>query len=152
MVKQQYPVKLKRKELGSLKHLSKKGTVNVRVYKRAQALMLAHEGKKDEEIGRQVGLSRISVLKLRQRFEDERVGCIDDKPRSGRPVKFSGELRAKITAIACSEAPKGYAKWSLQLLADRVVELKLVEGIHRDTVGEILKKTKSNPKECAVGV
>lgn len=152
MQKQLYPVQLQRKERSSLLHLCKKRTVEVRVYKRAQALLLAHEGLKDQAIGQQVGLSRITLVNLRRRFQQERIQCIYDRPRSGRKPRFDGVLRAKITALACSDPPEGYGRWSLRLLADRVVELGWVEGIHFDTVGRILKKTNSNPNRSEAGV
>ena len=145
-------MKLRRKERSSLLHLTKKGELNVRVYRRARALLLAHEGKKDGEIGEQVGITKQTVLGLRRRFQEERIGCVYDRPRSGRPVKFDGEVRAKITAIACSETPEGYSKWSYRLIGDRAVELGLVEDIHLDTVGAILKKTISNPSGSEAGV
>jgi len=65
---------------------------------------------------------------------------LNDKQRTGRPVGLSGEQKAKITALACSTPPKGYARWSLRILADRVVELDYVEDISHTEVGRILKK------------
>ncbi len=152
MQNQLYPVRLQKKERSSLLHLCKKGTVEVRVYKRAQALLLAHQGLKDREIGQQVGLSRTTLVNLRRRFQQERLQCIYDQPRSGRKPRFDGVLRAKITALACSDPPEGYGRWSLRLLADRVVELGWLESIHFDTVGRILKKTNSNPIRSEAGV
>jgi len=64
-----------------------------------------------------------------------------DEPRTGRPIRIDGTMRAKITALACSETPDGRAKWSLQLLADKAVELELVETISPSKVRQILKKT-----------
>lgn len=152
MMKQEYPVKLRKEERTSLLQLIRKGKLNVRVYRRAKALVLADEGQKDGEIAGQLGITAQTVLNLRRRFEEERIGCVYDKPRSGRPVKFDGEVRAKITAIACSEAPEGYAKWSYRLLADRVVELGVVEAINHDSVGQILKKTSFNRNGSEAGV
>jgi putative transposase len=151
MLEQEYPVKLRKKERSSLEHLTKRGTVNVRVYRRARALLLADEGKKDGGIGEQVGITGQTVLSLRRRFQEERIGCVYDKPRSGRPTKFDGEVRAKITAIACSEAPEGYAKWSYRLLADKAVELGVVEAINYGSVGHILKKISSSPNGSEAG-
>ncbi len=151
MQKQKYPVRLRKEERSSLLHLCKKGTLEVRVYKRAQALLRAHEGLKDQEIAQQVGLSRVTLVNLRRRFQGERIQCIYDRPRPGRKPLFDGNLRAKITALACSDPPEGYGRWSLRLLAERVVELGWVEGIHFDTVGRILKKTNSNPTGSGVG-
>jgi hypothetical protein len=64
-----------------------------------------------------------------------------DKPRSGRPVTMTGEVEAHLTAIACSTAPAGRARWTLQLIADRMVELGYVDHIADVTVMRLLKKT-----------
>jgi hypothetical protein len=64
-----------------------------------------------------------------------------DQPRSGRPPEIDGAQRAKVTALACSDPPAGYARWSLRLLADKAVELAYVEHISHTQVAEILKKT-----------
>jgi hypothetical protein len=69
---------------------------------------------------------------------------LKDKPRSGRPPEISGRQRAKITALACSTPPEGHARWSLRLLADRVVELGYVEHLSHNHAGKILKKTSSS--------
>jgi hypothetical protein len=66
---------------------------------------------------------------------------LEDQPRSGRPIQISGEQRAKITALACSKPPEGYARWNLRLLADKVVELGYCEAISHTEVANILKKT-----------
>jgi transposase len=84
------------------------------------------------------------VRNIRLRFQTEGTNLIHEQPRPGRPIKFDGETRAKITALACSEAPEGYSQWTLRLLANKSVELGFTEAIHHDTVGEILKKTNYN--------
>jgi len=152
MVESKYPVRLRKKERCSLVAITRKGEINVRVYRRARALLLANEGKTDEAIAKETDLTRLTVFNLRKRFQQERIRCVHDKARSGRPPSIDGVTRAKITALACSEAPEGYSQWSLRLLADKAVELRLVESIHRGTVGEILKKMRFNPNESAVGV
>jgi hypothetical protein len=66
---------------------------------------------------------------------------LTDQPRSGRPLEIDGAQRAKVTALACSDPPEGYARWSLRLLAEKVVELGYVDYISHTQVGDILKKT-----------
>ena len=66
--------------------------------------------------------------------------AIFDAKRSGAPSRFDGKARAKITALACSKTPEGYAKWSLKLLADKAVELQLVDSISHTHVGTIFNK------------
>jgi hypothetical protein len=70
--------------------------------------------------------------------------AISEKVRSGQPPRFKGKDAAKITAIACSTPPDGHARWSLRLLADRVVELNIVPAISHQSVRSILKKTNSS--------
>ena len=68
--------------------------------------------------------------------------ALNEKPRAGRPLEISGEARAQVTALACSTTPEGFARWSLRLLADKAVELAIIDRISYKTVGEILKKTR----------
>lgn len=80
------------------------------------------------------------MVALKQKFLANGLQCLEEKPRSGRPIVFEGMTRAKITALACSETPVGRAKWSLRLLADKAIELQLVENISHTQVQNILKK------------
>lgn len=150
---QEYSVKLSKKQREELAVLSSKGQVNVRVYKRARILILADEGKCDREIIEAVGVSNPTVKRLRKTFVAEGLKAVlNDAPRSGRPSIFDGKSRAKITALACSQAPEGYSQWSLRLLADKAVELKLVKDISHTQVGKILKKTSLHPTRNGNGV
>lgn len=118
----------------------------MRVYKRGCVLVLADEGKCDREIIEAVGVSNPTVKRIRKAFVTGGLkAALEDAPRRGRPSIFDGKSRAKITALACSQAPEGYRQWSLRLLADKAVELKLVEDISHTQVGKILKKTNSHP-------
>lgn len=141
MPKKLYEVKLSEAERQELEDLTSKGEVQVRVYKRACVLLLADEGYKDAEITERVGTSRTTVSRIRQRYIEEGLEAIAEGARPGRPSIFDGETRAKITALACSDAPSGYSQWSLRLLADKAVELGYVETISHEGVSEILKKT-----------
>jgi len=75
------------------------------------------------------------------KYQESGLQVLQDQPREGRPIEIDGEQRAKITALACSEPPEGYAHWSLRLLADKAVELEYCEHISHAEVGKILKKT-----------
>jgi transposase len=145
-------VKLKKTERSQLLHMTKKGKATPRQVKRARILLLAHEGKNDAEIVERVEVSVEMCKQIRKRFQSERLELIKDKPRAGRPSIFSGEQRAKITALACSDAPEGFGVWSLSLLADKAVELGLVETISRDTVRLVLKKMNFSHIASEVGV
>lgn len=75
------------------------------------------------------------------KYRAEGLAVLHDRPRSGRPIEIDGKQRAKLTALACSTPPAGYAQWSLRLLADQAVELGYCEHISHTQVGEVLKKT-----------
>jgi transposase len=142
-----YRVKLTKDQREILQDLTSSGTVKVRVYKRARALLLADErhaegGQTDERIALRVDISPPTVQRLRQQFvQDGLEAALNEKPRPGAPKKFSGRTKAKITALACADPPEGRAKWSLRLLADKLVELELVDSISHQKVRQILKKT-----------
>lgn len=85
-----------------------------------------------------------TVFNIKRRYLSEGLAAaLHDKPRSGKPARISGESRAKITALACSTAPEGRARWTLRLLADKAVEFGIVEAISHNTVKEVLKKKRA---------
>lgn len=127
----------------SLKDLLKKGKLSSRTFTRIHILLKSNEGKHPKVIAEEqsTSLSRVyTVLQLYRDLGWERA--IYDAPRSGAPMKIDGISRAKITALACTDAPQGHSTWTLQLLADKAVELNFVEEISYGTVHNILKKTK----------
>jgi putative transposase len=144
-------VRLSAAERSQLNRQTMQGRIKVRQYKRIQILLVADEnheigGKTDKEIAKQLGVSAATVERTRRHYvENGLESALNEQPRSGRPRQISGETRAKITALACSTPPEGYGRWSLRLLADKAVELEFIEHISHDAVGDILKKTKSNP-------
>jgi transposase len=149
-MKKRYRVKLTPEQREKLEKLTRRGEIKVRKYKRASILLLANEndpkgGKSDKEIAEQVGVAPITAHRIRKRFVLEGLDvALEEKPRPGAPDKFSGQQRAEITALACSNPPEGHARWTLRLLADKVVELEIVESISHDSVDRILKKTNCN--------
>ena len=74
-------------------------------------------------------------------YKESGLQVLEDQLRSGRPIEIDGNQRAKITALACSTPPEGYAQWSLRLLAEKAVELDYCEHVSHTEVGQILKKT-----------
>ena len=140
-------VRLKKAEVDYLQNLLSKGTLRVRKQKRAQALLDLDSGKTYAEVSRSLNMSYPAVSGWAKKYHQEGLSFLDDKARSGRPPGLSGEDRAKITAIACSEPPAGYARWSLRLLADKLVELEIVDSISFKQVGNILKKMNYNLTE-----
>ena len=137
-------LKLNEQEQSYLTTLTTSGNLKARKFKRATTLLLLHQGKRMSEISKLLGYSYPSICTLKQKFLKSGVLCLEEKPRSGRPPIINGEQRAKITALACSTPPEGYSRWSLRLLADRVVELDFVEAISHNQVGVLLKKTNSS--------
>jgi transposase len=127
-----------------LKAISSKGQIKARVMRRAMALLQLNQGATLQKVAQTLGVNDNTVAVWRDNYLQDGLNFLTDLPRSGRPIKFNGEDRAKITALACSDTPDGRAKWSLQLLADKAVELELVESISPSKVEEILKKTNLN--------
>jgi transposase len=86
-----------------------------------------------------------TIFNIKRRYLEEGFdSALQDKPRSGKPPRILGDARAKITALACSTAPEGHARWTLRLLADRAVKLGFVDSISHNGVKQILKKTGSD--------
>jgi transposase len=86
-----------------------------------------------------------TVRNVRRRFVAEGLeAALNERPRPGATPKLTGEIEAQLTQLACSAPPAGHARWSLRLLADKLVEVSPLESVHRDTVGEWLKKTRSS--------
>jgi putative transposase len=124
------------------------GKKSAREINRARVLLLAEEGKGDSEIARLLGLSRGTVYNVRQKYQAKArrpLGeVLHDAPRSGRPIKLDSGVEAKVTMIACSEPPAGSARWTLHLLADKLVKLDVIESISHESVRQLLKKTNSS--------
>lgn len=133
-------LKLQDSERKYLRSLLSKGSLKVRVQKRALGLLELDKGKTYQEVADMFEMSYPAVHGWGKKYKTSGLNFLEDKPRSGRPLGLSVEQRTKITAIACSQPPKGYARWSLRLLADRVVELELVDEISHTEIGRILKK------------
>jgi transposase len=145
MARKAEPVELSTDELRSLKTLLRRGTSAARVQTRARVLDLLHRGQHPQAIAATLSLSLQTIFNIKRRYLEE--GCdsaLQDKPRSGKPPRILGEARAKLTALACSEAPEGHARWTLRLLADRAVRLGFVDSISHNAVRQILKKTGSD--------
>lgn len=141
--KQKHEVALTEEERGLLIKNTKSGDWSPREIKRAQILLKADknsEAKKDLEIAAELHCCSYTVTKLRQRFNEERLEVIHDKPRIGRPRIIDGDVEAHIIAIACSEVPKGRERWTLRLIAGKVVTLTDVESCSYGSVRNVLKK------------
>jgi len=141
MPAKKYIVELTPEERQELKQLTDKGTVKARTMKRAQILLKADEGWKDEAIMAAVDVSRPMVERVRQRFVQEGLQrALRDGPRPGAKRKLDGRGEATLIALACSTPPDDHEHWALRLLADQLVEIGVVASISHETVRRVLKK------------
>jgi putative transposase len=138
-------ITLEKSDRTYLEALISKGSMKVRKQKRIQALLYLDDGKSFQAVSGLLRVTYQTISKWADKYKESKLSFLDEQPRSGRPIKFDGSDRAKVTALACSEAPQGHSQWSLRLLADRLVELEIIEDISYSTVGLILKKTPYNP-------
>lgn len=140
-----YQVQLTDSDRQTLQQFVNCGTKKARQITRARILLLADEGKKDQEIVALLGICRPTVSAMRQKYaEHPDVPILDllpDAPRSGRPIQVDSRVEAKISMIACSEAPEGAARWTLHMIADRLVKLEIMDSISHEKVRQVLKKT-----------
>jgi transposase len=136
----------------ALEHFTRTGRRPVRAVHRAQALLALATGMGQQAAGQAVGLSRQAVSHLRRRYEEGGGQvALAEAPRSGTPPRFDGPQRAAVTALACTPAPTGHSRWTLRLLADKAVELGLVDTSSHETVGQVLKKTSCGPTASSTG-
>ena len=144
MPKKKYLVDLSTDERETLFQLVRRGKHSSRKVTRARILLLASEGSTDEQIVAALKTGFATVERTRKRFVEEGLGCLNERPRRGQAPKLSGKQEAHLIAIACSAPPEGRARWTLRLLADKVVELNFAASIARETVRQVLKKTNSS--------
>lgn len=145
-------IELSDKDRDFLIGLLSKGLLSARKMKRAQAMLELDRGKTYQAVSDQLNCAYMTVLNWAKKYRSEGLSFLDDQPRPGRPIGLSGADRAKVTALACSEPPEGHARWSLRLLADKLVELEIVDSISFKQVGNILKKMNYSLTENDNGV
>lgn len=129
-----------------LEQLIRKGQGRAREQTRARILLLADRSqgqqRTQEEVAQATLTSTFTVAAISRRFAQEGLeAALKEKPRPGAKPKITGEVEAHLTLLACSCPPEGQAAWTLQLLADKLVELQLVESISHTAIGQRLKKT-----------
>lgn len=153
MARQPEYIQLSNEERRSLKTLFSGGEGSNRQHNRARILDLLERNTPPTEIAALLGCSPTTVYNVKHRYQAEGLeSALTEKPRSGKPVSISGEARARITALACSNAPEGHARWTLRLLADKSVELGFCESVSHNHVRQILKKTLSDRTDKSSGV
>ena len=139
---QKYPVRLTEEEREQLRTVARIGKQSARVIQRAQILLWSDEGKQDKEIIELLDCAPLTVASTRERWVREKR--LEDLPRLGSKPMLDAKQESLLIALACSDAPEGRDEWTMQLRADKLVELKVVEGISDETVRRTLKKTSSS--------
>lgn len=147
-------IRLSREEREQLRTIVRSGKHSARVQTRARILLLAAErsvssrggstrrSNSNQTIGEDLLISARTVSRVRQRFVAEGLqAALGERERSGRPTEIDGEAEAKLVMLACSEPPEGRSRWTLQLLADRMVAFGYSEHISDTWVLKLLKKT-----------
>jgi transposase len=142
MARQTEFIQLSSEERRSLKTLFSGGSDSNRRQTRARILDLLARNTPPTEIAALLGCSPTTVYNIKHRYQSEGLeSALSERARSGKPRRISGEVCARITALACSTAPEGHARWTLRLLADKAVELGFCDSVSHNHVRSILKKT-----------
>lgn len=143
-----YKVTLTKKEREELSAIIAKGKHTSQQYRNACILLNCDDGKfgqkiPNDQIARVLQITSKTVERLKQRFVEEGFeACMDRKPYPAKEKLIAdGDFEAHLIAICCSKSPDGYARWSLRMLADKMVELKYAESVSHETVRQVLKKT-----------
>ena len=150
-MRKKYVVKLTNEERDRLLKLIRSGEAPARTLNRARILLKADAGEGpalgDREIARMLETSSATVGRVRERFWRQGLDAALERSMPDRLYEraFDGRAEARLVALACSEAPEGRDRWSMRLLADKAVELGIVESVSHETVRRTLKKTNSGP-------
>ena len=137
-----HKVNLTAEQKQELLDLVKKGSSSARAIRRAHTLLMANDGKTDKTISKTLHISIPTVERTRKQFCTENLEkTLQERPRSGKPLKLTSTAEAYLIATTCSNPPSGYAGWTLKMLADKLVSLEVVDAVSESTVFRTLKKT-----------
>ena len=140
-----YKVQLTNGQRTELEAFVTSGQKKAREITRARILLYADDGQKDMEISALLGVSRQTISSMRQKYCqdgcDSIVDILKDAPRTGRPIHIDSRVEANISMLACSAPPQGSARWTLHMIADKLVELQVIDAISHESVRQALKKT-----------
>ena len=138
-------VKLSKAERGVLEKFVGHGRKSARAITRARILLLSDEGRKERELTEILGVSRGTVYNVRKKYKKKAhahiLELLHEEPRRGRPIRIDRRVEANVTLIACSDPPAGCGRWTLHMIADKVVKLEVTDSISHESVRRILKKT-----------
>ena len=140
-----YCVSLNEEEQEVLIRYLRRGKSSARSLTRARILLLADEGRDDGKIAGTLKVSKSTANRIRKRYCEGGLDfALHEKARSGAPSKIDGRIEAQLTLLACSEPPDGRSKWTVRLLADKLVEMEVIDSISHMSVQRLLKKMKLN--------
>lgn len=134
-------IQLTEEQRDELKKVVSTGTGPARVLTRARIVLMAAKGEGNQQIADALEVSWRTVIRIKARFKEEGKEAIKEKPRPGRPPRITGDIEAKLVMLACSQPPEGRSRWTLRLLADKMVELQYIDSISDVGVMKRLKKT-----------
>ena len=139
--------------ISELNAIVKKGMRTVREVTHARILLLAHSGRKSNDIAEILNVDADTVLRVKKRFlEGGIVKALHDDPKPGQPKKYGEIETAEVIALACSSPPSGRKRWTIRLIVEEMKKKKGFEGINRESVRLILKKTTRNHGKKGCGV
>jgi putative transposase len=142
-----YPaVRLTTEERDLLEQFVAHGKKSARAINRARILLLLDEARSETDVTTILGVSRGTIYNVRNKYlhkeHDEHIlDVLHEAPRSGRPIKIDTRVEVHVTMIACSDPPEGYGRWSLHMIADKLVQLAVIDTISYESVRRTLKKT-----------
>ena len=151
-MKKRYIVNLTPEERASLEDIAKRQRVSALKRQRALIVLRADNDLTDVEIAEEVGVGRATVERVRQRCVERGIAAVLERKAQenpSRPRKFDGVSEAKLVQIACCTPPDGRTRWTLSLLGERLIELKVFETVSKSSVQRTLKKTNSSPGESS---
>jgi len=135
-------VVLSREQEAQLVELVTRGVAGARTIRRAHTLLYSSKGYSDERIAELLHCSPGTVVNTRKAFRDRGLACLNERPRPGAKRCLDGNAEAHLVALACSTPPEGRSRWTLRLLADRLVTLNLTPSIAPETVRRVLKNNR----------
>ncbi len=146
MVRDKYAVRLAAEQREELRHLIRVGKSPARVTARARILLKSDDGWPAPQVAEGLDVALSTVYRIKQRFAEEGLeGVLRDRPQANRPRKLDDRGEAHLIALACTPPPAGHERWTLRLLAGKVVELGLAPSMSHEGVRKRLKKTPSSP-------
>jgi transposase len=145
MPKKSPVVRLTAEERDLLEKFVAHGRKSARAMNRARILLLLDEARSEKDVTTILGVSRGTIHNVRtkylQKADEHILDILHEAPRSGRPIKIDTSVEAHVTMIACSNPPEGYGRWTLHMIADKLVRLEVIDTISHESVRRTLKKT-----------